>query len=181
VPSVSDPRSDVALLTAHVAGDRQAFGALFARHWTRLYRLALARSTTAEDAEDAVQEAMIGALRAAGNFRHDAAVSSWLHRIVINACADRFRRNASRPAICSLDDFRAVSDHQLQVDTALVLGQALLQLPPTQRAAILAVDLHGYTIAEAARILGVAEGTVKSRRARARLSLARMLRAHGSP
>ena len=73
----ADPRSDAALLTAHVAGDRQAFGALFARHWPRLYRLARARSVTNEDAEDAVQEAAIKAL-AAWDEDRPANPTAWL-------------------------------------------------------------------------------------------------------
>ena len=175
----ADPRSDAALLTAHVAGDRQAFGALFARHWPRLYRLARARSGTNEDAEDAVQEAMLGALRTAGNFRHDSAVGSWLHRIVVNACADRLRRNTVRPAADPLDESHPMSDQHTRVETALVVRQALMLLPAGQRAAVLAVDMHGYTVADTARLLGVAEGTVKSRCARARSSLGVLLRPLG--
>lgn len=174
-----DPRSDAALLAAHTAGDRQAFGALFARHWPRLYRLARSRSASPEDAEDAVQEAMLAAIRAACNFRHDSAVGSWLHRIVVNACADRLRRNSVRPTSGQLDETDAISDHGFRVETTLLVRQALLRLPPGQRAAVLAVDMHGYTVADAARLLGVAEGTVKSRCARARGRLAVLLRPAG--
>lgn len=176
----SDPRSDTDLLTAHVAGDRQAFGALFTRHWPRLYRLARARGSTPEDAEDVVQEAMLGALRAACNFRYDSAVSSWLYRIVVNACADRLRRNAVRPATGPLDESHPIVDQHARMETSLVVRQAVLRLPPGQRAAVLAVDMHGYSVSDAARLLGVAEGTVKSRRARARGSLAVLLRPQAS-
>ena len=86
-------RSDAALLNAHIAGDRYAFGELYLRHQVQLHQLARLRSQTAEDAEDAVQDAMLAAHRSAGAFRHDSAVSSWLHRIVVNACIDRTRRN----------------------------------------------------------------------------------------
>jgi RNA polymerase sigma-70 factor (ECF subfamily) len=60
-----------------------------------------------------------------------------------------------------------------------VVRQALMLLPAGQRAAVLAVDMHGYTVADTARLLGVAEGTVKSRRARARGSLEVLLRPLG--
>lgn len=172
----ADPRSDAALLTAHVAGDPRAFGALFGRHWAGLYRLARARSRTREDAEDAVQEAMLGALRAACNFRQDSAVASWLHRIVVNACADQLRRTAVRPGAVPLDEDHPTTDPHDRVETAVVVREALLRLPAGQRAAVLAVDMHGYTVADTARLLSVAEGTVKSRRARARDSLAALLR-----
>lgn len=171
----SDPRSDAALLTAHIAGDRYAFGALFGRHWPGLYRLARARSRNPEDAEDAVQEAMLGALRAACTFRHDSAVGSWLHRIVLNACADQLRRTAVRAGAVPLDEDHPIADPHARVETSVVVHEALLRLPVGQRAAVLAVDMHGYTVADTARLLGVAEGTVKSRCARARDSLAALL------
>ena len=82
-------RSDAELLAAHVAGDRYAFEELFLRHHRQLYRLARLTSRTSEDAADALQDAMLSAHRSAASFRNDAAVSSWLYRIVDNACLDR--------------------------------------------------------------------------------------------
>jgi len=169
-------RSDGALLSAHLAGDRHAFAELMGRHLPRMYRLARGRSRTAADADDAVQDAMLAAHRAAGGFRHDAAVASWLHRIVVNACTDLIRRNAARPTVTLSEDIRAAADDTGRVDTSVVVRQALMRLPAEQRAAVVAVDMHGYSVADAARLLGVAEGTVKSRRARARTRLAVLLR-----
>ncbi len=171
-----DVRTDAALLAAHVGGDREAFGELFSRHRPGLYRLARIRSSSAEDADDAVQDAMLAAHRSADSFRNDAAVGSWLRRIVVNNCTDRLRRNVIRQTVALTDDNLAVGDHTDRVETALVVRQALLRLPVEQRAVMLAVDLHGYTISDAARLLGVAEGTVKSRCARARGRLAELLR-----
>ncbi len=169
-------RSDAALLSAHAAGDRRAFEELFARHRLHLYRVARRRSRSVQDADDAVQEAMLSAHRSAGSFRQDAAVSSWLYRIVANACHDGLRRNAIRPTVAlSEDTCGPVPDRVGQLDTAIVVRQALSRLPADQRAAVLAVDLHGYSVAEAAALLQVAEGTVKSRRARARARLAVLL------
>lgn len=168
-----DPRSDGELLAAHASGDHRAFEELFRRHRVRLYRLARHRTRTAEDADDALQEAMLSAHRAASSFRRDAAVGSWLHRIVVNACLDRLRRDAGRPA--GPMTTAVASDPTGLVDTALVIRAALAKLPAAQRAAVIAVDMHGYSVAEAARLLGVAEGTVKSRRARARTRLALLL------
>lgn len=174
-----DCRSDADLLAAHIAGDRHAFGELFGRHRAQLYRLARRRSQTAEDADDALQEAMLSAHRAAGAFRHDAAVSSWLHRIVVNACSDRLRRNVFHTAVLT-DDYCSVADRVSHAETEIVVRHALSRLPAGQRAAVVAVDMYGYSVADAASLLGIAEGTVKSRCARARARLAVLL-SHLSP
>jgi RNA polymerase sigma-70 factor (ECF subfamily) len=167
-------RSDAELLAAYVAGERYAFDQLFRRHHRQLYRLARLTSQTREDAEDALQEAMLSAHRSAGSFRHDAAVSSWLHRIVVNACLDRLRRAKSRPT-APLEDVYPVADRTTQVETAIMVQRALMRLPVEQRATVVAVDMQGYSIADAALLLGVPEGTVKSRCARARARLAHLL------
>lgn len=168
-------RTDAELLAAHVAGDRYAFEELFYRHHRQLYRLAVLTSRDPDDAADALQDALLSAHRTAPAFRNDSAVSSWLYRIVVNACLDRLRRNKTH-ACDELDDqlFRA-ADPTGRVDTAIVVERALMRLPVAQRAAVVAVDMQGYSVAEAARLLGVAEGTVKSRCSRARSRLAQSL------
>ncbi|HVQ85288.1 MAG TPA: RNA polymerase sigma factor SigM [Mycobacterium sp.] len=167
-------RSDAELLAAHVAGDRYAFDELFHRHQRQLHRLARLTTRTPEDAEDALQDAMLSAHRGAGSFRHDAAVGSWLHRIVFNACLDRLRRTKAHPT-APLEDIYPVADRTAQVETAIVVQRALMRLPVEQRAAVVAVDMQGYSVADTAALLGVAEGTVKSRCSRARLRLAELL------
>src|SRR3954463_15087046 len=91
--------SDQDLLALHAAGDPDAFGELVRRHRDRLWAVALRTLGDREEAADAVQEALVSAFRAAGRgaFRGDAAVTTWLHRIVVNACLDRVRRRAARP------------------------------------------------------------------------------------
>lgn len=172
----SSSSSDADLLAAHVAGDRDAFAELFRRHHGHLYRLAHRTTRCAADADDVVQDAMLAAHRGASSFRHDAAVSSWLHRIVVNACLDRARRARTHPTTALDLETAAVADRTGQVDTELTVRRALMCLPADQRAAVLAVDMLGYSVADAAEHLGVAEGTVKSRRARARSRLAVLLR-----
>lgn len=166
--------SDAELLAAHVAGDCYAFEELFYRHHRQLHRLARLTSRSPEDAADALQDAMLSAHRSAGSFRYNAAVSSWLYRIVVNACLDRLRRNKTHHTI-ALDDVYPVADRTAQVETAIAVQRALMRLPVEQRAAVVAVDMHGYSVADTARLLGVAEGTVKSRCARARARLAVVL------
>ena len=171
---VGEERSDAELLAAHVAGDRYAFGELFCRHQRQLHRLARLTTRTREDAEDALQDAMLSAHRGAGSFRNDAAVGSWLHRIVVNACLDRLRRAKAHPT-APLEDIYPVADRTAQVETAIVVQRALMRLPVEQRAAVVAVDMQGYSVADTAALLGVAEGTVKSRCSRARVRLAELL------
>jgi RNA polymerase sigma-70 factor (ECF subfamily) len=174
--------SDADLLRAHLDGDAQAFAVLVRRHRDRLWAVALRTIGDREEAADAVQDALLSAHRNAAKFRGDSAVTTWLHRIVVNACLDRIRRRQAHPTVplpdgSHTDDRPAgpepaapVQDH----DTALVVRQALADLPAEQRAAIVLIDVQGYPVAEAAEILGVAEGTIKSRcaRGRARMALA---------
>ncbi len=169
------PRTDADLLTAHVNGDRYAFEELFIRHQRQLYRLAQLTSRDPDDAADALQDAMLAAHRTAPLFRRDSAVSSWLYRIVVNACLDRLRRNKIR-AWDTLDEQVCGSvDPTGELETTILIERALMRLPVEQRAAVVAVDMQGFSVAETARLLGVAEGTVKSRCSRARTKLAESL------
>ena len=169
-------RSDVELLTAHVAGEAHAFTTLVHRHHEHLWMTARRTSYTAEAAADALQEALLSAHRTAASFRADAAVRSWMHKIVVNACLDRIRRNRSRPTTPLPDgdsfDLADSRDSMADVETSIEVHTALMSLSPDQRAAVVAVDMEGYSVADAARLLGVPAGTVKSRCARGRLKLA---------
>ncbi len=165
---------DAQLLRAHVAGDREAFGNLVRRHRDRLWAVALRTLGDPEDAADALQDALISAYRSADRFRGDAAVTTWLHRIVVNACLDRMRRRAARPTV-PLADTDPAPVAPVDSDTALDVRDALARLPDEQRVALVLVDVQGYPVAEAAAILGVPDGTVKSRCARGRVRLAALL------
>jgi RNA polymerase sigma-70 factor (ECF subfamily) len=169
--------SDTELLRRHVAGDTEAFGELFRRHRDRLWAVALRTACDPEEAADALQDAMVSAFRRAGDFRGESAVTTWLHRIVVNACLDRLRRRAARPALSTGDEqaFEALvpqgSDPARNTDTRLDVDAALRMLPPPQRAALVLVDMLGFGVADAAIILDTSPGTVKSRCARARARL----------
>ncbi|HET6214660.1 MAG TPA: RNA polymerase sigma factor SigM [Micromonosporaceae bacterium] len=169
-----DP-SDEELLRAHAAGDRTAFDTLVRRHRDRLWAVALRTLGDREDAADALQDALLSAYRAAGRFRGDAAVTTWLHRIVVNASLDRIRRRQARPTVPLPETGSMPAAPAVDRDTALDVRAALARLPVEQRAALVLVDIQGYGVAEAAQILGVAEGTVKSRCARGRARLAVLL------
>lgn len=171
--------TDVELLAAHASGDRYAFAELMARHYDHLWHTALRTSYTREDAADSLQEALLSAHRTAATFRADAAVRSWLHTIVVNACLDRIRRNKVRPTVSlsgdESEDPRDDRDYISDFEMSVVVDKALFSLPAEQRAALVAVDVEGYTVAETAAMLGVPEGTIKSRCARARVKLAERL------
>lgn len=182
----SDARDDRELLQAHVDGDAEAFATLFTRHRDRLWAVALRTTGHREDAADALQDALVAAHRRAASYRGEAAVTTWLHRIVVNACLDRIRRSQVRAADPLPDD---LEDHpprdagraggpeeQLlareQRDRVLA---ALAALPAEQRACLVLVDMEARPVAEVAEILEVPVGTVKSRCARGRSRLAALL------
>ncbi|MYT25756.1 RNA polymerase sigma factor SigM [Streptomyces sp. SID7760] len=179
-----DERSDQELLALHAAGDPDAFGELVRRHRDRLWAVALRTLGDREEAADAVQDALVSAYRAAHTFRGESAVTTWLHRITVNACLDRARKAASRRT-SPLDDTerleRLLEPHESaeapaeRHDLHRQLLAALGTLPAEQRAALVLVDMQGYPVAEAAHILNVPTGTVKSRCARGRAKLLPML------
>jgi RNA polymerase sigma-70 factor, ECF subfamily len=173
---VTDSRDDRELLAAHVAGDPDAFTVLVRRHRDRLWSVALRTMRDREEAADALQDALLSAYRNAAGYRGDAAVTTWLHRVVVNACLDRMRRRAVRPSVPLGDtDVPALSDEHEALERRLDIRAALARLPEPQREAIVLVDLQDLSVAEAAAYLGVAEGTVKSRCSRGRVALARLL------
>jgi RNA polymerase sigma-70 factor (ECF subfamily) len=174
-------RDDRALLQAHVDGDPDAFGELVRRHRDRLWAVALRTLGDREEAADALQDALVSAFRNAASYRGEAAVTTWMHRVVVNACLDRVRRRKARPSEPIGDrEFSVHRDEHAATDTRLDVWSALAALPEAQRTALVLVDMEDLPVAEAALVLGVAEGTVKSRCSRGRTALALLLRA-GSP
>jgi RNA polymerase sigma-70 factor (ECF subfamily) len=191
----ADEPSDAELLRQHVDGDPDAFGALFQRHSARLWAVALRTVGDPDEAADALQEAMISAFRRAADFRGQSAVTTWLHRIVVNAALDRLRRRPARSVSWSGDEdaLEALgargggppgsgissaaaggtpgAETSDAVEIRLEVDTALRTLPPQQRAVLVLVDMLGYPVAEVAEILGISAGTVKSRCARGRARL----------
>ena len=176
---------DASLLAAHVDGDPDAFAELVRRHRDRLWAVALRTTGDREEAADAVQEALLSAFRRAEGFRGDAQVSTWLHRIVVNACLDRLRRQKARPTDPLPDDdggrLSALAGQPAHEDPAEAserrtdVMNALAQLSEEQRTAIVLVDMEGYSVEEVAAMVDCAPGTVKSRCARGRARLVPLL------
>ncbi|MBA2738218.1 MAG: RNA polymerase sigma factor SigM [Nocardioidaceae bacterium] len=179
--------ADRELMQRHVDGDPDAFGELVSRHRDRLWAVALRTLRDPDEAADALQDALVSAFRRAGSYRGDAAVTTWLHRIVVNACLDRARRQAVRRAQPLPDDdhhgaaglsptprdaVESVAEDTARRDAVLT---ALRELAPEQRAALVLVDMEGYSVNEAAQILDCPAGTVKSRCSRGRAQLLPLL------
>ena len=179
----ADSRNDRELIAAHVAGDPAAFSVLVDRHRDRLWAVALRTTGDPEEAADGLQEALLSAYRNAASYRGDAAVTTWMHRVVVNACLDRLRRRAARPTV-PLPEQDTDFGSNVLADPADPLGnqelrieiqKALKELPPDQRAAVVLVDIEGYSVDDAAAILDCPSGTIKSRCARGRAKLAARL------
>jgi len=176
-PEELDAR-DRALLAGHVDGDPDAFGLLVGHHRDRLWAVALRTLSDREEAADALQDGLLSAYRSAASYRGEAKVTTWLHRVVVNACLDRVRRRQARPTVPLPEQGTAGEradphDALTARETALEVEAALAALPHDQRVAIVLVDIQGLPVSQAAAVLGVPSGTVKSRcsRGRARLAL----------
>jgi RNA polymerase sigma-70 factor (ECF subfamily) len=170
--------TDEELLAAHLRGDRSAFGQLVARHERRVYGICLRMLGNREDAQDAAQEAFLAALRRASTFRQAAAFSTWLYRIAVNAATDQARRRV-RARTTPLDpedsglppETAGGGDPGDTVATAVAVQSALTRIPEDFRAAVVLCDLLRLPYSEAAKILEVPVGTLKSRVFRGRLAL----------
>ncbi|GLX01035.1 RNA polymerase sigma factor SigM [Microtetraspora sp. NBRC 16547] len=172
--------SDADLLSRHIGGDPHAFSEIVKRHRDRMWAVALRTLGDPDEAADAVQDAFVSAYRKAESFRGEAAVTTWLHRIVVNACLDRMRRKSVRPVaddelIEAAERDTPMPDQAAEREVSMDVSAALKVLPADQRAALVLVDMMGYSVEDAAGVLGVPAGTVKSRCARGRAKLAPIL------
>lgn len=181
-----EPEPDDQLVRRFLNGDTDAFTVLVQRHETRVYNLCLRILGSPEDALDAAQDTFVTALRKLGQFRGDAAFTTWLHRVAVNACYDELRRQRRRPMLHSipreegdgdrtLEPGPPVPDHADAVAGTLDAGTALAQVPEDFRTALVLADVQDLPYEEIARILDVPVGTVKSRVHRGRLALARAM------
>jgi RNA polymerase sigma-70 factor (ECF subfamily) len=171
-PQTADEPDDATLVVRVLAGDREAFAALYQRHRLPLYRTGLALTRERTVAEELLQEAFLRA------FRHMARVEllpgqslrPWLHRILINLAHDWSARQRIRPtplestaerllAAASLSPEREAEQRELE----RVVADAIALLPFKQRVVVVLYYLHDMDLAEIAATLGLPAGTVKSR------------------
>lgn len=179
-----DEARDEDLVRRFQGGDAGAFAALVHRHERRVYNLALRMTGREEDARDATQDAFLAALRKLHTFRGEAAFTTWMHRVTVNACYDLLRKRRGAPLPLGGDRADeggpprpepAVPDHAERVDVAIDVRRALLAVPEEFRAVLILCDVQDLSYEDAAAALGVPVGTVKSRLHRGRVALGRLL------
>jgi RNA polymerase sigma-70 factor (ECF subfamily) len=165
--------ADRLLIEAASVGDERAFEELMRRHGARVYRVALRMMGSAEDAEEATQDAWLAAWRALPRFRRESTFTTWLYRIVTNRClGSPGRQRPTESLSAEIPDRALQADDQAELHARLVaLTQAILVLTPEQRAPLVLRELEGLPYEEIADVLGVSVEAVKSRIHRARASL----------
>jgi len=178
-------RPAVALQTAHrvsepeliarvLAGDRIAARELYDAHSPRVFRLAFRLTGDADLAREFTQDTFVRAFSQLARFRGDSALSTWLHRVTVTVVANAMRKvKRFRERETSLEDVHPFAGSDSGVDPVLRdrLHRAIDALPEIYRTTVIMHDIEGYTHTEIAEVLGVAEGTCKSRLSQARAQL----------
>jgi RNA polymerase sigma-70 factor (ECF subfamily) len=167
--------SDQKLAKQAAGGDRAAFDEIVTRHRDRVYTIALRICGNRDDAEDVLQETFISAYRALPRFRGGAQLSTWLYRIAVNKSYDLIGRRRPQTALEDVVEPATRSDDYEASSQRAAIAAALESLPPEFRAVAVLCDVLGLTPTEAAEVLEIPAGTVKSRSFRARAMLARTL------
>jgi RNA polymerase sigma-70 factor (ECF subfamily) len=172
-------QTDEVLLRAFLKGDGDAFDALMRRHEDRIFALAQRMTGNRFDALDATQEAFISAFKNAAKFKGNSAFSTWLYRIAINACTDLLRRKQRQVPVEDVASSGRAAQVEVDVPLRLDLENALAELNPEHREAVMLHDVGGYPYEDIAALTGVQLGTVKSRISRGRKKLAEILEQRG--
>ena len=177
---MSGSRPDPDLVVASRAGDRDALDELLRRHQPRLYAVCRRITGNAHDADDACQEALVAIVRGLGSYDGRSAFSTWAYRVTTNTCLDELRRRRRRPEPTEPHDAGPEQSSvgvgpDEQVAARLDIDAALATLPIEFRTAVVLRDLCALSYEEIAETLGIPAGTVRSRIARGRASLAPLL------
>ena len=166
--------SEPDLIARVLAGDRVAARDLYDAHSPRVYRLAFRLTGDADLAREFTQDTFVRAFGQLSRFRGDSALSTWLHRITVTVVANAMRKvKRFRERETDLEDVHPLGSDSTGVDPVLRerLHRAITQLPEIYRTTVIMHDIEGYTHTEIAEVLGVAEGTCKSRLSQARAQL----------
>ena len=152
------------LVEAAQLGDHDAFEALATRASVRLYSLARLILRDADLAQDAVQDALVTAWRKLPSLREPDRFDAWVNRLVVSACADARRKRIRRaPEVPLIDADRSVRDSQAAVADRDQLERGFLRLRTEYRTVIVLHHYLGLHVPEIAEMLGLPDGTVKSR------------------
>ena len=183
------------LVAALQDGDAAAFEQLVRDNTGRMLSVARRYLRNEDDAQDAVQEAFLSAFKAIDRFEGEAQLSTWLHRIVVNACLMRLRSRRRKPEE-SIEDqlpgflenghlaeptpgWRARADDLLESsEQRRLVRERIEQLPEGHRTVLLLRDIEGYDTQRTAIELEISPGAVKTRLHRARLALREQLEPH---
>ncbi|MBW3561656.1 MAG: sigma-70 family RNA polymerase sigma factor [Actinobacteria bacterium] len=187
----AERRSDEELLEAYVSsGGQEAFHELVLRYERRVYAICYRYFGDHADAQDATQDTFLSVARKGGTFRGGSKLSTWIYRIAVNACNDMARKRRRRPQT-PVEDIVATSnaagvgsddpDPQTLRETELEVHRALAELDETSRTLVVLVAIEGFTYLEAAGIVDMPVGTVKSRVHRAKAELADLLAGVADP
>ena len=174
---------DEELVRRYLDGDADAFGTLVQRHQTRVFNVALRVLGDPDDARDAAQDAFLALVRKLSQFRGDAAFTTWMHRITVNACYDILRKRRRQPMLHLVGDpddpmpelLPSVADHADATADSIDVARALQQIPEEYRVVLVLADVQDLPYEEIARVLDVPLGTVKSRVHRGRIALGRAM------
>lgn len=180
---MSEPVPDEELVRRFLAGDAGAFTILVRRHQVRVYSLCVRVLGGADEAADAAQDTFLTIFRKMSQYRGEAAFTTWLHRVTVNACYDVLRKRRRQPLLRSVvaDDGSLaevgppVADHADEVAGTRDAALALAAVPEEFRVALVLADIEDLPYEEIARVLDVPVGTVKSRVHRGRLALAKAM------
>lgn len=155
------------LVSACLAGQREAFDLIVERHRRTVYQLCYRFVGNHEDASDLAQDVFIRAYKGLAQFRGQSSLGTWLYRISVNVCLNRV--SAKRPVIESIDARPHVDDRAKDPAVELLRGEraaevraAIARLPPKQRATVILRVYHDLSHAEIAGILGSSVGAVKA-------------------
>jgi RNA polymerase sigma-70 factor (ECF subfamily) len=176
----SVPVDERALIARIIDGDRVAGRQLYEAHAPRVYRLVHRLCGDAELAEDFTQDTFVRAFDQLGRFRGEAAFGTWLHRIAVTVTLNGMRKiKRLRERETALDDELGLGTaaHRVEPDLRSRISAAIDALPEGTRVTLIMHDIEGYTHAEIAESLGIAEGTSKSRLFEARGRLRQALAA----
>ncbi|MDX1382876.1 MAG: sigma-70 family RNA polymerase sigma factor [Thermoanaerobaculia bacterium] len=180
-PVSSNPELDLA--ERHRYGDASAFEEVYERFAPMVYNLCLRMSGDPVRAQDLSQEVFLRIFKGLGRFRGRSALSTWIYRVAVNCCRSRLGRRRLQteslsqdvPESALEDPGRSPEEQVLASDSGAVVAAALLRLPARFREAVVLRDLEGLSYEEIAGVLGVRIGTVRSRIARGRERLRRVL------
>ena len=177
-------------------GDQDAFSQLVEANQNKIYSLALRMTGSPEDGADLAQEAFLRAWRSLPSFQEESSFSTWLYKLTSNLCIDFLRKEKRRKAVAitvSLDDDQdesppvEVPDHRFTPEAEVerrelraAMSRALKTMSEEHRQILILREVEGLSYTEIAQLLDVEEGTVKSRLARARISLRNILQKDGN-